>query len=369
MKKAMIVMLATFGAVVLLLGGVKVMQVRAAIEAGKKSAPPPPTVEVGRVQRVRWEPTLRFVGTLRAEHGVTVSTDLPGIVAAIEFESGQTVQKGQRLVRLDTRQEEAHLQLAEARRDLARANWERQKQLRESGVGSAADWDMAESEYRQALAAVEEARAIIERKEIVAPFAGQLGLRQVCVGQYLNAGSPIVRLESLDPVLVEFAVPQSELQRVMVGSPLRVRVSGWGTEEFTGRVTALDARVEPASRNIRVEGNVANPQARLRPGMFVHVDVVQPASEVLVVPASAIQYAPYGDSVFVVKHTEEGTVVEQRFVKRGGSRGNLVEISSGLEEGMWVVTTGGFKLRAGMPVQVRTNAAPVTDREPVLPNT
>lgn len=369
MKKRMLVMLLAFTAAVMVLGGVKVMQVRAAIEMGKKSAPPPPTVEVARVERVRWEPTLRAVGSLRAEHGVTVSTDLPGIIAAIEFESGQVVTQGQLLVRLDTRQEEAHLRLAEARRDLARANWERQKQLRDSGVGSAADWDVAESEYRQALAAVEEARAVIARKQIVAPFAGQAGLRHVNLGQYLNVGAPIVQLESVDPILVEFAVPQSEIQRVTVGNPLRVQIPGWEGEEFTGQVTALDSRVDPASRNIRVEGTLPNPAGKLRPGMFVHVAVVQPATEVLVVPATAIQYAPYGDSVFVVRQTESSATVEQRFVKRGGSRGNLVEITSGLEEGMWIVVTGGFKLRAGMAIQVRTNTTPLRVDEPILPNT
>lgn len=369
MKKPWLITFAGFLGVLVLLGGAKVMQVRAAMAAGQKSAPPPPTVEVARVERMTWQPTLRAVGTLRSEHGVTLSTDLPGIVAAIEFESGQAVRKGQVLVRLDTRQEEAQLRVAEARRDLARANWERQQQLRESGVSATADWESAESEYRQAVAAVEEVRVLLARKQLVAPFDGVTGLREVHLGQYLNPGVPVVRLESLDPIRVEFAVPQSDLQRVTVGAPLRVRVDGRDDEEFTGHVMALDSRVDPSSRNIRVEGSVPNREGKLRPGMYVQVDVLQPATEVLAVPATAIQHAPYGDSVFTVQSSGTVAVVQQRFVKCGESRGNLVEVRAGVNEGEWVVTAGGFKVRPGMVVQPTSPApSPAPTTPALLPN-
>lgn len=365
MMKRMLIML---GIVAVCVAGIafwKVTQVRAAIAQSKQFAPPPPAVTTATVQSSRWQPTLRSVGSLKALNGVTISTDLPGIVAAIEFSSGATVQAGQLLVRLDSRQEQAQLQAAEARRDLAQVNLQRQRELIATGAIAKSDLDAAESLYRQAVAAVEEARALIARKQIVAPFAGRLGIRQVDLGQYLNVGAPIVQLESVDPILAEFAVPQPNLDQVAVGKTVRLTAPGLGAEEFTGEITAMEARVDPATRNVLVQATVRNAEGKLRPGMFVNVEVLLPETEVLAVPTSAIRYAPYGDTVFVVK---DG-VCEQRFVKLGSARGDLMVVESGVRAGEEIVTSGTFKLRGGMPVRVNNAVLPSADPRPVVPNT
>jgi membrane fusion protein (multidrug efflux system) len=365
MMKRMLIMLGIAAVMVAGIAFWKVTQVRAAIAQSKQFAPPPPAVATARVQPTRWQPTLRAVGSLRALNGVTVSTDLPGIVAAIEFQSGATVEAGQLLVRLDSRQEQAQLQAAEAQRDLAQVNLERQRELIATGAIAKSDLDAAESLYRQAVAAVEEARALIARKQIVAPFAGRLGIRQVDLGQYLNVGAPIVQLESVDPILVEFAVPQPNLYQVVVGQTVRLTAPGLGGEEFRGEITAIESRVDPVTRNVMVQATVRNTEGKLRPGMYVNVEVLLPEIEVLAIPASAIRYAPYGDTVFVVKDN----VCEQRFVKLGPGRGDLIVVENGLHAGEEIVTAGAFKLRAGMPVQVNNAVSPAADPAPVLPNT
>lgn len=369
MKKRMLIML---GAVALFVGGiavVKVTQVRAAIAMGKQFAPPPAAVTTTLVKKGLWQPTLSAVGSLKAVNGVTVSTDLPGIVSQIAFQSGANVGKGDLLVKLDSQQEEAQLRAAEARRDLAKINFDRQRELVTSGAVSKSDYDAAETEYRQAAAAVDEARALIARKNIVAPFAGRLGIRQVDLGQYLNVGAPIVQLESVDPIHVEFAVPQQNLEQIAVGKTIRLTAPGLGSAEFTGEITAVDARIDETTRNIRVQGTVRNPESKLRPGMFVNAEVLLPERETISIPASAVSYAPYGDSVFVVKTADAGKTVEQRFVKLGAGRGDQIAVATGLAEGDEIVTSGAFKLRNGLPVQVNNSVQPSDDAHPNPPNT
>ena len=230
---------------------------------------------------------------------------------------------------------------------------------------SQSNLDSADSIYRQALASVDEANALIARKNIVAPFDGRLGIRQVNLGQYLNVGAPIVQLESIDPIYVEFAVPQQNLAHVSAGKKLRLRAAGLGDAEFTGEVTAIEPRLDEATRNVRVQGTVANPDGKLRPGMFVDVEVLLPEQEVITVPASAISYAPYGDSVFIVK---DGKVAQQ-FVKLGAMRGDKITVLTGVKEGDEVVSSGAFKLRNGIPVRVNNNVQPGNDASPNPPNT
>ncbi len=369
MKKRMLIMLGVVALFVAGIAVVKVTQVRAAIEMGKQFAPPPVAVTTATVRKNLWQPTLGAVGSLKAVNGVTVSTDLPGIVSQIAFQSGADVAKGDLLVKLDCQQEEAQLRSAEARRDLAKLNLDRQRELVASGAISKSDFDATETEYRQAVAAVDEARALIARKNIVAPFAGRLGIRQVDLGQYLNVGAPVVQLESIDPIHVEFAVPQQNLDQIAVGKAIRIRAAGLGNEEFTGEITAVDARLDEATRNIRVQGTVHNPASKLRPGMFVNTEVLLPEREVVGIPASAVSYAPYGDSVFVVKEQQGGKIVEQRFIKLGPGRGDQIAVASGMAEGDEVVSSGAFKLRNGLPVQVNNSVQPSDDAHPNPPNT
>ena len=365
MKKRMLIMLGIVVLFVAALAGYKVTQVRAAIDLMKQMSPPPTAVTTIIIEPSKWQPTLNAVGSLKAVNGVTVSTDLPGIVAEIAFQSGTEVKKGAVLVRLDSQQEEAALRSAEARRDLAKLNLDRQRELIATGAIAKSDLDTAESLYQQATAAVDEARALIARKNITAPFDGRLGIRQVDLGQYLNVGAPVVQLESVDPIHVEFALPQQNFKEIAVGKELQLKAAGLEGDEFTGEITAIESRLDPATRNVMIQGTVKNPDHKLRPGMFVNVEVLLPEQTVVSIPASSVNYAPYGDSIFVVK---DGKEVEQRFVKLGASRGDQIAVLSGVKSGDEVVSSGAFKLRNGLPVQVNNSVQPGNDVNPTPAN-
>ncbi|MEI6082884.1 MAG: efflux RND transporter periplasmic adaptor subunit [Verrucomicrobiota bacterium] len=365
MKKRMFIMLGGVLLFVAAIGFYKYTQIRKGMAMMQSMQMPPAAVTTVVVKRERWQPALRAVGSLKAVNGVAVSTDLPGIVAQLAFQSGAVVKKGDLLIKLDSQQEEAQLRSAEARRDLAKLNLDRQKELVASGAVSQSNLDTADSEYRQAAAAVDEARVLIARKNIVAPFDGRLGIRQVDLGQYLNVGAPIVQLESVDPIHVELAVPQQNLAQVAVGKKLRLKVTGLGDEQFEGEVTAIEPRLDEATRNVMVQGTVPNAAGKLQPGMFVDVEVFLPEQDVLSIPASSISYAPYGDSVFIVK---DGKTVAQQFVKLGATRGDQITVVSGVKEGDEVVSSGAFKLRNGIPVQVNNSVQPSNDANPNPPN-
>jgi membrane fusion protein, multidrug efflux system len=364
MKKRMFIMLGLAALVITGLGAIKVSQIQAGIAQMKTMAPPPTAVTTAVAKKERWQPALSAVGSLKAVNGVMVSTDLAGIVSQVSFQSGAPVKKGDLLVKLDSQQEEAQLRSAEARRDLAKANLERDRDLVKDGAVSQSEFDSADTEYRRAVAAVDEARALIARKTITAPFDGQLGIRQADLGQYLNVGAPIVPLQSVDPIYVEFSLPQQNLDQVVVGKKLRLNATGVTGEEFEGEITAVDSRLDDATRNVRIQGTIRNAEGKLRPGMFVNVDVLLPEKDVISIPASSINYAPYGDSVFVVKQNQ----VQQQFVKLGATRGDQVSIVSGVKEGDQVVSSGVFKLRSGIPVQVNNIVQPGNEASPNPPN-
>jgi membrane fusion protein (multidrug efflux system) len=299
-----------------------------------------------------------------------VSSDLPGIVDEISFDSGDAVRKGSVLLRLDTRQEQAQLAAGEARLDLARLSYERFKGLVETGAVSRAEYDAAAAGFRQAEANVREIRATIDRKTIRAPFSGVLGIRQVDVGQYLQSGSPIAPLQALDPVYVDFAVPQQELAQMRVRGSVRVQAEGLPDTELTGAITAINSVVDKATRNVQVRAIFGNPGAKLRPGMFVKAHVLlDTTGRVVSLPASAINYAPYGNSVYVVEELTrpDGQAyrgVRQQIVKLGTERGDLVAIASGIKPGEEVVTSGVFKLRNGVAVQVNNQTQPGSNPAP-----
>jgi membrane fusion protein, multidrug efflux system len=280
------------------------------------------------------------------------------------------VHAGDVLVELDTRQERAQLAALEAQRDLARTNYNRMQQLVKEGVISRADYDTATAQQRQTEANVGEIRATIERKTIRAPFSGIAGIRKVNLGQYLAAGNPIVQLQSLNPIYVDFGVPQEAGTRVRVGNNLQVTSEDLAGHVFQGGVTAIDSVVEEATRNVQVQATLSNPEGKLKPGMFVQVELKFGTSRSLItVPASAISYAPYGDSVFVITNLKDpkGQTyrgVRQQFVKIDGSRGDQVAIVSGLKPGDEVVTSGVFKLRNGAAVQVNNKVQPENNPAP-----
>ena len=362
MWKRMLIMLVIVGGIAAALKGFDSFKHKMMTAAFAKMTPPPPAVTTLVAKGQTWQPVLSAVGSLKAINGVQVSTDLPGIVSEIAFESGTPTKKGDLLLKLDTKQEEAQLRAAEARFDLAKASLARKQDLLDKKAASQADYDAAAAEARQAKAAMEEVQAVIERKTIRAPFDGLLGIRQVNVGQYLNAGVPIVALESCDPIYVEFNLPQQHLHQIALHKKMRLTAPGVSEKEFRGEITAIDSRVDEATRNILVEATVPNPERKLRAGMFINVELLLPEQpDVLALPASSINYAPYGDSIFIVKDgkSKDGKPQKQaiqQFVKLGASRGDQITILSGLKDGDEVITSGVFKLRSNEPVETKGSA-------------
>ena len=372
MAKRMVLMLVVTGALVGALGFVKFRQIQTAIAQGAAFQPPPESVTTIVAQQVEWPNSLSAIGTAAAIQGVTVSSDLPGTIDRISFESGGWVRAGDVLVRFDARQERAQLGTIEAQRHLAKLNFARMKDLLTQRVISQSEYDRAMTDQSQTDAQAAEITTTIDRKTIRAPFSGLLGIRQVSVGQYVAPGDPIVQLQSLDPIYVNFGVPQQDASRLAVGRRVQVAVGESGGPELSGRISAIDAVVNEATRNVQVQATLANPNGKLRPGMFVQVDVGLGASRTVVaLPAPSISYAPYGDSVYVVADVkgpngETYRGVRQQFVKLGPSRGDQVAVLEGLEAGAEVVTSGVFKLRNGAAVQVNNRVLPANSTTPAL---
>ncbi len=366
-------LLQTIAAIVVFLAAIgfyKFNQIQGAIAQGKAFKMPPEAVTTTVARTVDWPATLESVGSVAPVQGVVLSADLPGIVEAISFESGAHVKAGQVLVTLDARQERAQLAGAEAQLQLAKAQLERSKKLLETQNIAQADFDVVAAQFHIAEAAVGQSRALLERKTIRAPFAGVTGIRQVNVGQFLSGGDPVVPLQSLDPVYVNFAVPQQELATLHVGSAIEVTADTAKTVRYKGRVTAVNAIVDESTRNVQVQATLPNPRALLRPGMFVDVRLALGGTRgLLAVPTSAVNYAPYGNSVFVVgdqKGPDGKTFkgVKQQFVVLGGQRGDQVAILKGLKDGDEVVTSGVFKLRSGAAVVVNNAVTPGNSADP-----
>jgi membrane fusion protein, multidrug efflux system len=370
MVKRMLFMLAVMLVIIGALGFVKFRQIQTAMAEGAAFQPPPEAVTTIVAQQEEWPSTLSAIGTMAAVQGVTVSADLPGTVDRIAFDSGRSVRQGDVLAELDTRQERAQLAAIEAQRELARLNYNRLKGLLSERVISQAEFDRAAAEQKQTDAQVGEIRATIERKTIRAPFSGVLGIRQVNLGQYLAAGDPVVPLQSLHPIYVNFGVPQQDLAQIRIGHRVRLTANDLVGVEFAGRVTAVDSVVDQATRNIQVQATLDNPAGRLRPGMFVQTELSLGTSRSIVaLPASAISYAPFGDSVFVVTDLkgENGQTyrgVRQQFVKLGAPRGDQIAIVSGIKPGEEIVTSGVFKLRNGAAVHVNNKVQPANKRAP-----
>jgi membrane fusion protein (multidrug efflux system) len=370
MAKRMILMLV---AVLALLGGlgyIKFHQIETAIAQGANFKIPPTAVTTVVAQKETWPSTLSVIGTAAAVEGVTVSADLPGTIDKIHFESGQSVHEGDVLVELDTRQERAQLASLEAQRDLAKTNYGRAQELVKAGVISHSEYDTATAQQKATEAQVGDTRAAIARKTIRAPFTGMLGIRQVSLGQYLAAGQAIVALQSVDPIYVNFGVPQQEAGKVASGRAIRVKNNDLPGLFFSGKITALDSVINEQTRNIQVQATLANKGNRLRPGMYVEVEMPlgQPR-EVVPLPASAINYAPYGDSVYIISDMKDPKGnsyrgVRQQVVKIEGSRGDQVAIISGVKPGDEVVSSGVFRLRNGAPIEVNNKVKPDNNPAP-----
>jgi membrane fusion protein (multidrug efflux system) len=364
---AIIIILVTVGT----LGGIKFMQIQSMIAYGKQFVPPPATVTAAETKRDAWESQLTAVGSLEAVQGVMLTAELPGKVVKIEFEPGTRVEAGTLLLQMDVSSELAQLRAADTDVDLKRMNLNRSKQLLADNVIPQSQFDTSKAEYDQAVARRDDIKATIAKKTIKAPFSGRLGIRLVSLGQNLKAGQEIVSLQTLDPIFANFLLPQQDLAKIREGMTVRVTNDVLIDDVVEGRITAINSEVDSATRNIRVQATVGNPDERLRPGMYVNAAVIMPSKlNVLAIPATSVLYAPYSDSVFVLeqKPAEQGQppriAVRQQFVSLGEQRGDYVAVLSGLKEGDKVVSTGVFKLRNGQSVVVDNSLAPEFKLEP-----
>jgi membrane fusion protein (multidrug efflux system) len=337
---------------------------------------PPEVVTATPARSEMWETTLTATGSIVTVQGVTLGAEMAGKVAKIEFESGANVNAGNLLVQLDTSTEEAELRAAEASAALAKANLNRSSDLFEKQAISKSDIDLTDAQYKQAVAQADNIRTVIAKKTIRAPFSGRLGIRQVNLGQILHEGDPIVSLQTLDPIYVNFSLPQQQLAAVASEAVVRITTDAAPGQSFPGKITAVNPDLDPVTRSVRIQATLPNTAEKLHPGMFANVEVVLPQRDnVLVIPATSVLYAPYGDSVFVVdekKNDKTGQlekVLRQQFIRISGSRGDFVTISSGLKADETVVTSGVFKLRPGMAVTVDNKLAPNAQLAPTPDNT
>lgn len=364
---ALLFLLVVAGAIV----GAKGLQIGKLIASGKEEGgPPPETISTAPVTKEKWEKSIESVGSLRAVQGADLSTEQSGVITKILFENGQEVKAGDLLVELDIDTEQANLRSAEAEQDLARTVYERTRRLRANNTVPQSDLDAAESQLRKMTALVEQLKATIRKKQINAPFSGRLGIREVNLGQFVNNGDKIVSLQSLDPIYVDFLLPQQLIAALRSGQKLQVVTDVYPGEVFDGTLTAVNAEIDPVTRNIRLQGTLPNPDGRLRPGMFGRVLLsLGEADEVTSIPATAVITATYGDSVFVVENEtgKDGAarqVAKQRFIRTGRARGDFVAVTEGLQPGETVVSAGAFKLRNGSPVNVNNDLAPQPKLQP-----
>lgn len=362
-----------------LLGGVKVLQFRQMAAAASTFAPPPEAVTTAPTKTMTWRSVLTSVGSLQAVQGVTVAAELAGKVVHIAFKPGSVVRTGELLLRQDTSSERAQLRSVEARLNLAKTNLERVRKLVGKNALAQSELDSARANFEQTGAEADTIRAAIDKKTVRAPFAGRLGIRLVNMGQVLNQADPIVSLQSIDPIFVNFQLPQQQLSQIATGLPVRLTTNALPGRTIEGKITAINPQVDASTRNVEVQATIANPEEQLRPGMFVNVEIELPgAQSVLVIPATAVLYAPYSDSVYVIKgdKPESATgakaskggsvqrVVEQRLVRLGEKRGDYVAVLEGLRQGETVVSTGVFKLRNGQAVAVNNALSPKFELSP-----
>ena len=320
--------------------------------------PPPPVVAATQVLQERWNISLSSVGSLTAVAGVAVNNEVAGLVKTIHFDSGQSVKAGQLLLELDSSLDKAQHKSLLAELDLARIRLDRNGKMIEKHFVSQSEFDQSKASYEQAMAAVEASQKTIAKKNIIAPFAGELAIRQVNIGQFLPAGTAIVDLQQLTPVYVDFSLPERFFSQVNIGQQLEITVQAY-SDIFHGEIVAISPEVDKASRNIHLRGLIPNVDKRLKPGMFAQISLVTGRyQDVLTLPDTAITYNPYGNSVFIISDSDQGLQVHNRQIITGQTRNGRVEVISGLNAGDRVVSAGQLKLRNSMIVKIDTQAAP-----------
>lgn len=358
-------------AVFLLIAGIKVMQIRKLMHMGATMVPPPTTVTSAKVEQANWQPMLTAVGSITPVQGATISAELAGTVSEIDFQSGTPVKKGEVLLKLDASSEQAQLRSAQADAELAKADFERARGLTERKVISQAEFDAASAKYTQKKAAIDNIQSVIDKKEIRAPFDGVAGIREVNPGQMVPVGHALVALQGLDQVYANFSLPQQQLGELRPDLPVKVTTDVIVGREFDGKLTAINSAIDPATRSVSLQATLDNADHALRAGMFARVKVLLPNEKsTLFLPATAVSYAPYGNSVFLIekkhgdKTNKDSLVLRQQFIRTGETRGDFVAVTEGLKAGDEMVSTGVFKLRNGMNVVVDNKLAPKAEEAP-----
>jgi membrane fusion protein, multidrug efflux system len=369
-KRAWILAAAGLLLVLLVLVGIKVAQIRSMIAAGKSFVMPPESVTSATAEQAEWQGARSAVGTLIAVRSVTLGAELSGVVRGISFDSGTFVKKGSVLVTLDTSLEQAQLSGSVADSKLAKQNLERSKSLQKGGVTTVADLEAAEARALQATSAVASLQATIAKKAIRAPFDGRVAIRQVELGQLVSQGTAIASLQSVTPIYAEFALPQQALADVKLGQKASMHVDIFPGSSWDGEISTINPEVDVATRNVRVRATFQNTDGRLTPGMFANIDVLSnEKNQVVVIPATSVIFAPFGDSVFAIEEKKDAaghasSSVHQKFVRLGERRGDFVVAISGVTPGEVLVSNGGFKLRNGQSVIVNNSLAPKADIAP-----
>jgi membrane fusion protein, multidrug efflux system len=355
----------------LLVAGIKVLQIVTLVSTGKKMVPPPTTVTSAEVKKGDWQPMLTAVGSISPVQGAMISAELAGTVAEIGFQSGALVKKGDVLLKLDASAEEAQLRSTQADAELAKNDLDRARGLADRKVISAAELDAAQSKYAQKKAAVDNMQSVIDKKQIRAPFDGIAGIRAVNPGQMVKVGDPLVSLQALDQVFVDFSLPQQQLADVKPDLPVKVTTDAIPDREFEGKLTAVNSSIDPVTRNVSLQATLENADHALRAGIFARVKVLLPQKNpTLFIPATAVLYAPYGNSVFVIekksdeKTKKENLTLRQQFIRTGETRGDFVAVTDGLKANEQIVSTGVFKLRNGMNVVIDNKLAPKSELAP-----
>jgi len=373
-RKGLVIAIALLLAIGVFVFGTKFLQIGKMMSTPHTM--PPTTVTSASVKEEDWAPRLTAVGSVSAVQGAVVSAELAGVVSEINFDNGAQAKKGEVLMKLDASQEEALLRSAEADAQLAGTDLERSRDLAMKKVVSGAELDSAQSKFRRQNAVVDQMRSSIAKKTVTAPFDGQLGIRQVNVGQMINAGQQVVGLTALDPVYIDFALPDQYLSKLAKDLEVTVRSDAFPGRLFKGKLTAINSMVDPVTRNVPLQATLENPDHALHPGMFAKVEVaLSETRKTIVIPGSAVSYAPYGDSVFVIekqkdpKTGKESEMLRQQFARIGEARGDFVAVTQGLKAGQTVVSTGVFKLRNGMAVTVNNDLAPKPELNPKPPDT
>ena len=373
MIKRMLIMLILVGAVLGGLFGFKTFVNGKIQEAMAGMANMPQTVSATKAETSDWQPRIDAVGSLRAVRGAELSLEVPGVVETISFQSGDEVKAGQVLLTLRKEDEEARLQSLEATASLAQITYDRDvKQLKAQAI-SQAIVDNDEANLRNARAQVAVQKAILDKKTLRAPFDGKLGLRQVDLGQFLSAGTEIATLQSLDPIFIDFLLPQQAVAQITVGEKVRAKVDAFPGRTFEGKITAINPKIDTGSRNVQVRATVSNADQKLLPGMFATVELdTGTAQRLVTLPQTAVSYNPYGSLVYIVDEKGQGPdgkpqlAARQVFVTTGATRGDQVAILKGVSEGDTVVTSGQIKLRNGVPIVVNNSAVPTNNPAPKI---